>query len=193
MSYFCFHDGPSSYLNFNKAPLQSTYGLIPEGTLAKASMTIIKGGVGDDEWLTQNKDSGALYLNAVFTIEDGPYAGKHIKHAIGIRSACQPLDDVDVWAAQGHAMLRAIVESARNIHPLDGSLKAIDGRYVSHLEELQGILCIIAIGINAGTGNTIGSIITPDSADYNLLMGRDACLLIGAPKELQPSLNPHKR
>lgn len=154
--------------DFNTAESQSN--LIPACTIAKAQITIQPGGYEPDYWLTKSPNTGSIYLNAEFTITEGPYAKHRIYQIIGIKSS--KADGQDKWSEMGRSMIRSILESARNIKPSDNSEQANHMRKLQSISELNGLECMVKISIEYdktgkyGDRNRIMAIITPKDKEY---------------------------
>lgn len=147
--------------DFNNAKLQSS--LIPKGTTVKVKMAIKPGGY--ENWFTKSYTTGSIYLNAEFTVTEGPYAKRKIFQIIGVKSG-KVEGEEDIWGESGRSMLRSILESARNIHSNDTSEKAVIARKVNSIADFNGLEFTAKVGIEAdnryGNRNRIDTIITPD-------------------------------
>ncbi|WP_339045294.1 hypothetical protein [Candidatus Mesenet endosymbiont of Agriotes lineatus] len=151
--------------DFNTAKSQSN--LIPAGTIAKVQIAIQPGGYDGDCWLTKSRTTGSVYLNTEFIVTEGPYAKHRIYQIIGIKSS--KADGEDRWSEMGRSMIRSILESARNIHPHDTSEKAVLARKINATGDLNGLECLVKIGITAdeyGEKNKIAAVITPEHRAY---------------------------
>ena len=105
--------------DFNSA--QSNSNVIPKGTLAKVRLTIRPGGFDDPSqgWtggFAKRAATGAVYLDAEYTVVDGPYARRKIWSLIGLYSPKGP-----DWANMGRSLIRGILNSARGISDKDNS------------------------------------------------------------------------
>ena len=144
--------------DFNTAKSQN--GLIPKGTIVKVKMAIKPG--GHEHWLTKSPTTGSIYLNAEFTVIEGPYAKYRIYQAIGIKSG-KAEGGEDSWGESGRSMIRSILESARNISPDDTSERANAARKLNSIADLNGLEFIVKIGIENdryGEKNKIAMVIT---------------------------------
>ncbi|MBV2146032.1 MULTISPECIES: hypothetical protein [unclassified Wolbachia] len=150
--------------DFNTAKSQSN--LIPKGTAVKVKMAIKPGGYED--WFTKSYATGSIYLNAEFTVTEGPYAKRKIYQVIGIKSGKASVEREDVWGEMGRAMIRSILESARNIHPHDNSEKAVLARKLNSIADLNGLEFRAKVGIEAdryGEKNKIATVITSENTE----------------------------
>ena len=159
--------------DFNSYETQNfSAGLIPVGTLAKVIFHIKPGGFGPEGLFTQSAMTGTIYINGEFTIVEGPYAKRKIFQRIGM----QGNKPDDVWSKHGRALLRSLVESAKNINPNDHSEAAQQGRSLSSFSELDGMICAVRIGIEQKNNdqfearNKILAILTPDHKGYPQVM-----------------------
>lgn len=151
--------------DFNTAKSQSN--LIPKGTTIKVQMAIKPGGY--ECWFTKSPTTGSIYLNAEFTVIEGPYARQKIYQVIGIKSGKASVEKEDVWGESGRSMLRSILESARNIHPHDTSEKAVIARKINSIADFNGLEFTAKVGIEAdsryGDRNRIAAAITPEQSN----------------------------
>jgi len=163
----------ASWNDYNDA--QSNPNLIPKGTTAKVRLTIRPGGFDDPSqgWTggyATRGDSGAVYLNAEFTVLEGPYARRKIFTLIGLYSPKGP-----EWANMGRALIRGMLNSARGISDKDTSPEAQAARRISGFRDLDGLefLARVDVGddVNGDPKNEIRKAITPDHRDYARYMG----------------------
>lgn len=153
--------------DFNTAKPQSN--LIPKGTTVKVKMAIKPGGY--ECWFTESPTTGSIYLNAEFTVIEGPYAKHKIYQAIGIKGG-KTEGTEDIWGEKGRSTIRSILESAHNIRPEDTSEQATRMRKLQSISELNGLECTVKIGIECdksgkyGDRNRIMAIITPGDKEY---------------------------
>lgn len=153
--------------DFNNAKLQSS--LIPKGTIVKVKMAIKPGGY--ENWFTKSYTTGSIYLNAEFTITEGPYAKRKIFQIIGVKSG-KAEGKEDIWGESGRSMLRSILESARNIHSNDTSEKAVIARKINSIADFNGVEFTAKVGIEAdryGEKNKIATVITPEQSEVDWL------------------------
>jgi hypothetical protein len=161
-----------SWNDFNDARNTS---IMPKGEIVKVRLTIRPGGYDDPAqgWTggyATRGDSGAVYLNAEFTVLEGPYARRKIFTLIGLYSPKGP-----EWANMGRALIRGMLNSARGISDKDTSPEAQAARRISGFRDLDGLefLARVDIGEDAGGDpkNEIRKAITPDHRDYAKYMG----------------------
>src|SRR4051812_14301568 len=111
-----------SYFDFNDAPEQAAFELIPKGTLVKVRLTIRPGGYDDlsqgwtGGYATRNDRTGSVYLNGEFVVLEGEYARCKLWSLIGLYSPKGP-----EWGNMGRGFIKAMLCSARGISPKDTS------------------------------------------------------------------------
>ena len=117
-----------TYFDFNSASEQTSFDLIPKGTLVRVRMTIKPGGFDDASqgwtggYATRSSSTGSVYLNCEFVVTDGEFARRKMWSLIGLHSPKGP-----EWANMGRTFVKAILNSARGVHPGDNS-PAAQGR-----------------------------------------------------------------
>lgn len=157
--------------NFNT--VQPRISLIPAGIIAKVAVKIFPGGYGPNGLLTKSKDTGSIYVNLEFTVVEGPYARRKVYQILGIQGSKLNEKGEDIWGRMGRSMIRSILESARNIYPHDDRAEANLARKIKSISELNGLQCVVKIGIEAniyGEKNKIASVITPEHGSYASFM-----------------------
>ena len=166
----------AAWNDFNDAEDQREFALIPPKTLAKVIMTIRPGGYDDASqgwtggYATRSDKTGAVYLNAKFTILEGLFAKRVVFGMIGLYSPKGP-----DWTNMGRSFLRAILNSARGIHPADQTPQAQTARRIRGFADLDGLKFVVRIDVekdqNGEDKNVVKAAIQPDSKEYAALMG----------------------
>lgn len=158
-------------MDFNSAPKQNEYELIPNGVIAPLIMHVRPGNYGENGELTASKSSDAVYVSAEFTVIYGEFAKRKVFDNIGVSGG--KLDDGgnSIYGNMGRTRLRAILEAARNIKPDDFSQEASVKRQVNSYMDFDGMAFLAEIGLQKGQGgfndkNTIKLVITPDKPNY---------------------------
>lgn len=165
----------SNWNDFNDAGQQAGFDLIPRNTLVKVRMSIKPGGFDDPArgwsggWATESDQTGSIYLNAEFVVLDGQFAKRKLWALIGLHSP-----KGDEWANMGRAFIRAALNSARTVQPLDTSPQAQAARRIAHLGELDGLVFVGRVDLEKDARgddkNVIKQAIEPDHKDYARLM-----------------------
>ncbi len=166
----------SLWNDFNDA--QSNANVIPKGTLAKVRLTIRPGGFDDPAqgWTggyAKRGNTGAVYLDAEYTVLDGQFAKRKIWSMIGLYSPNGPN-----WANMGRSLVRGILNSARGLSDKDKSPEAQARRRINGFADLDGLEFVARIDVGTDTNgdekNEIRSAVTPDHRDYAQVMGAAA-------------------
>lgn len=171
-----------SWMNFNDAEEQTGGDVIPNKTLAKVVLKIRPGGYDDAAkgwtggYATRSDRTGAIYLDAEYTVIGGKYNKRKVWSLIGLESPKGPK-----WGEMGRSMIRAILESARGIKPNDASEAAMKARQISSLGDLNGLEFVARIDVEAAEEgseypdkNKINTIIPVTHKDYAALMSGQA-------------------
>ena len=161
----------TAWHDFNDAEQQQSFDLIPKGTVAWVRMTIKPGGYNDPAqgwtggWATLSEDTGSIYLACEFVVLEGAYAKRKLWSNIGLHSPKGP-----TWGSMGRSLLRAVLNSARNVQPQDTSPHATAARRIQGFQELDGIAFIAKIDIEKdGRGelrNVVKLAVEPDQPEY---------------------------
>ncbi len=135
--------------DFNSA--QSNGNVIPKGTLAKVRLTIRPGGFDDPSqgWTggyAKRGATGAVYLDAEYTVLEGPFAKRKIWSLIGLYSPKGP-----DWGNAGRGLIKGVLNSARGLNDKDNSPEAQAKRRISGFAELDGIEFIARMDIGSDT------------------------------------------
>ena len=167
----------STWQDFNDAEAQQgAFDLIPKGTLVRVRMTIKPGGFDDPAqgwtggYATESFDTGSIYLAGEFVVLEGTYAKRKMWSNIGLQSKKGP-----TWGQMGRSMIRAILNSARNIHPQDNGPQAAAARRIQGFNELDGIEFLARVDVEKDAKgedrNVVKLAVEPDHKDYTALMG----------------------
>ena len=162
---------------FNDAESQqSGFDLIPKGTVVPVRMTLKPGGYDDPSqgwgggYATESFETGSIYLAAEFVVTAGDHAKRKMWSNIGLHSKKGP-----TWGQMGRSFIRAVLNSARNVHPQDNSPEAAAARRINGFAELDGLEFLVRVDIEKdGKGqdrNVVKVAIEPDYPDYPKWMG----------------------
>ena len=160
-----------TFFDFNSAAEQSSYDLIPKGTVVRVRMTIKPGGYDDPSqgwtggYATRSMTTGSVYLNCEFVVLDGPFARRKMWSLIGLYSAKGA-----EWTNMGRTFIKAILNSARGINPNDSSPAAQNARRISGFADLDGIEFVGKVDWDKDQNGqdkcVIKSAVTPEHKDY---------------------------
>ena len=167
----------NTYFDYNDADAQQgAFDLIPKGTLVRVRMTIKPGGHDDPAqgwtggYATESFDTGSVYLACEFVVLEGVFAKRKMWSNIGLQSRKGP-----TWGQMGRSMIRAILNSARNVHPQDNGPQAAAARRIQGFNELDGIEFIARVDVEKDAKgedrNVVKLAVEPDHKDYAALMG----------------------
>ena len=163
--------------DFNDAESQpSGYEPIPKGTLLPVRMTLKPGGYDDPAqgwtggYATRSYETGSVYLAAEFVVLSGEYAKRKLWSNIGLYSPKGP-----TWAQMGRSFIRAVLNSARQIHPEDPSPAAAAARRIEGFQDLDGLEFVVKVDVELDQKgqprNVVRQVIEPDHVDYARVMG----------------------
>jgi hypothetical protein len=145
--------------------------LIPDGTVARAILTIRPGGAGEGGWMKQGPKG--LMFDTEWTITDGKYAKRKVWSYMSMSESAAPIT---------MRSLRAAVEGHHGIKPDDMSEAAQAKRRVP-IDQLNGIEACILIGVEPPSNgyeakNKIKAVIAPGETKY---IGRGASPMLAGP------------
>lgn len=173
----------SNWFDFSNAEEQQSFDVIPHRTPVKVHMKIRPGGYDDPSqgwtggYATRSERTGAVYLNAEFTVIGGRYNKRKVFSNIGLYSANGPR-----WGNMGRSFIRAALESARGVKADDASDKAMKARQISGFQDLDGLEFAALVEVQQPTDqdraagrtdprNVIQTVIGVGHKDYAELMG----------------------
>jgi hypothetical protein len=172
-----------SFFDFNTASPQNDSDLIPKGTLCKVCMVIRYGKAGG---IVTTADSGWEYLQAEMTLTSAPWAKRKIFQNIGVGGTT---DGHKKSAEISRSLLRAMLESARNINPKDETPAAVQARQINGWDDLQELEFAIEVGVDKQKPdsqyqdrNKIQKVICPGHKDYARIMSGETIIPDGSAK-----------
>jgi hypothetical protein len=140
----------------------------------------------NDAQSNSNGSTGSVYLDAEYTVLEGPYAKRKIWSLIGLYSPNGPN-----WANMGRSLVRGILNSSRGISDKDNSPEAQARRRINGFADLDGLEFIARIDVGQDTNgddkNEIKSAVMPDHRDYPQVMGHVAAP--GMAPQMQPPVS----
>lgn len=182
----------TAWNDFNDA--RQNANLVPKGTITRVRLTIRPGGFDDPSqgWTggyAKRGTTGSVYLDAEFTVLEGPYAKRKIWSMIGLYSASGPN-----WANMGRGLIRGILNSARGLSDKDNSPEAQNARRISGFADLDGIEFVARIDVgtdaNGDDKNEIRQAVTRDHKEYAAATGGHAAPTGYAPTPAYPAPQP---
>ena len=166
----------TAWNDFNDA--RQNANLIPKGTIAKVRLTIRPGGFDDPSqgWTggyAKRGTTGSVYLDAEYTVLEGPFARRKVWSMIGLYSPKGP-----DWANMGRSLVRGILNSARGLSDKDNSPEAQNARRIAGFADLDGIEFVARIDVgtdaNGEDKNDIRQAVTRDHKEYAAALGGHA-------------------
>jgi hypothetical protein len=154
--------------DFNDAEDQTSFDVIPAGTVVAVDMAIRPGGAGEGGWLKQSRDRQSYMLDCEFSVLDGPHARRKIWSNLTIEGTT---DGHKKAATISRSKLRAILESAAGIKPSDKSAQAAAMRRVAGFDCFHGMRFVAKLGVEPARDsyparNVILEIITPEKPQW---------------------------
>jgi len=174
-------------MDFNNAGKQFEGGgdfeTIPEDTIVTLVMMVRPGGAGPNGWLKQGqpnaKSSGGWqYMDCEFVVEGGDFDKRKVWQNM-MWDCIGPVDQAkaDQTANITKKLVRAMLESARNIHPDDESPAAQTARQINDFDDFNGLTFRAKLKIEKGGAkgdgtmypdkNQIKCAVTSDMTGYN--------------------------
>lgn len=151
-------------MDFNDAPVQTSFDLIPNNTVAVVSMKIRAGHAGESGWLRKSNDGSSEGLDVEFTIMDGRHKGRKFWTLFTMTGTTMGHKKAGVIS---RGRLKAIIDSATGFKPDDQSDAAQRARRSENGYSLfQGIRFLAKVGVEKRKGyankNILKLAITPD-------------------------------
>lgn len=168
--------------DFNGVSPQSR-SLIPDGTYAKVTMTLIPGGTDGDSpkdlgllLASKNPATDYVMLDAQFSVVGGPHAGRQFWQKFGIRGGDRTETGAFKCWLKSQALFRAMIDSAHGLDPNDYSEAARRKRVLGGLADLNQLSFVVRIRIQPNTNpaykpsNKIGEVILPTVKEWSKVM-----------------------
>lgn len=173
--------------DYSDAPQQTSFDLIPKGTLCKVILGIRPGQHGEDGFLTKSK-SGFEYLAMELTVLSEPYARRKIWQNVGMGGTTEGHEKA---AEISRSLLRGILESARGVKSDDESERARKARRINSFKDLVEMEFAAEIGVEKGKDgyddkNGIKRAVTPDHAQYSKVMNGESVVTGAKTPEAPP-------
>jgi hypothetical protein len=161
------------FFDYNDAPEQRGFDLIPRGTVATLRITLRPGGAGDSGWLKRSSDGACEMLDVEYVLLDGDFARRKFWENLVISGT-----------SEGHAKaaeisrgrIRAMLESARGIMPDDQTEEARQKRR-AEWKDIDGLTFTGKIGVKKGEPrgngenypdrNILELVMTPDKKEWH--------------------------
>ena len=129
-------------MDFNDAESNSSFDLIPSGTVAPMILTIKPGSTGEGGWESTSETSEYTWLSCEFTITEGKYVNRKFWQNMMVTGPSEQAINIT------RSTLRGILESGRKIKPDDESQEAKAKRIVKSYGDFSGLEFVGKIGID---------------------------------------------
>lgn len=173
--------------DMNDAEPQKSGELIPDGTFAKATLTVRPGGIDgqseiDQALLKTPKDpsSDVRMLDCEFTVVEGPHAKRKFWQMFTVQGGKVDENGVSIAWKISKSTFRAMIDSALGLDPQDMSEAAKQKRILRGLADLNGITFVAKIKVEASEDarysdqNRLDRVVLPTEKEWNLVMdGKD--------------------
>lgn len=171
--------------DMNDAEPQKSGDLIPDGTFAKMTMTIRKGGIDgafeiDCGLLKASNSSDVLMLDCEFTVVEGPHARRKFWQVFTVQGGKLDEHGVSIGWKISKSSFRAMIDSALGLDPEDMSETTKAKRVLRGLADLNGIAFIAKIKVEPssdpryGDQNRLDRIVLPNEKVWRAVMNGEA-------------------
>ena len=182
--------------DMNDVAPQQSGDLIPDGTFAKVTMTIRKGGTDgmsevDRGLLKPSNQPGSdvLMLDAEFTVAEGPHARRKFWQMFTVQGGKLDEQGQSIGWKISKSAFRAMIDSALGLNPEDMSEAAKAKRVLRGLADLDGISFVAKIQIEPSRNpayrdaNKLDHVVLPTAPEWQKVMA-------GETVPAQPSNRP---
>lgn len=128
-------------MDFNDAESNTSFDVIPSGTVAPMILTIKPGSTGEGGWESTSGTSNYTWLSCEFTITEGKFANRKFWQNMMVSGPSEQAINIT------RSTLRGILESGRGIKPEDESEDAKKKRIVAGYGDFSGLEFVGKIGI----------------------------------------------
>jgi len=169
--------------DMNDAQPQMSGELIPDGSFAKVTMTLRRGGADGDSEIDRGllkasnaPGSNVKMLDAEFTVTEGPYARRKFWQMFTVSGGKVDDGGVSIGWKISKGSFRAMIDSALGLDPKDMSEAAKAKRVLRGLADLGGITFVAWITVEAssdaryGDSNKLGRVILPTEPEWRRVM-----------------------
>ena len=175
--------------DMNDVAPQQSGDLIPDGTFAKVTMSIRKGGVdGANEHdrgllkASNQPGSDVLMVDAEFTVAEGPFARRKFWQNFTVQGGKRDEQGQSVGWKISKSTFRAMIDSALGLSPEDMSEAAKAKRVLRGLADLDGITFVAKIRIEPSRNpaykdaNRLEHVVLPTAPEWQKVMAGEAVL-----------------
>jgi hypothetical protein len=172
--------------DMNDVAPQQSGDLIPDGTFAKVTMSIRKGGVDGmsevDRGLLKSSNqpgSDVRMLDAEFTVAEGPFARRKFWQNFTVQGGKLDEQGQSVGWKISKSQFRAMIDSALGLNPEDMSEAAKAKRVLRGLSDLDGITFVAKIQVEPNRNpaykdaNKLDHVVLPTAPEWQKVMAGD--------------------
>lgn len=141
-----------SYNSYQQSNDSSSTKFIPEGLTGKARFTLCPQDDGNQRLLWQTV-YGLVYLQGVFTLVNGHYAGHRIEQIIAVAmnehaAHCSHAQrqTMDTWMTSGRLFIQKLLSSAQRFDLEDSYKQHLSHNTPFDYQYLDGLYCVIMVG-----------------------------------------------
>lgn len=173
--------------DMNDVAPQQSGDLIPDGTFAKVTMSIRKGGTDgmsevDRGLLKPSNQPGSdvLMVDAEFTVAEGPFARRKFWQNFTVQGGKLDEQGQSIGWKISKSQFRAMIDSALGLNPEDMSEAAKAKRVLRGLADLDGITFVARIQIEANRNpaykdaNKLDHVVLPTAPEWQKVMSGEA-------------------
>lgn len=173
--------------DMNDAEPQKGGDLIPDGTFAKVTMTIRRGGSDGDSEIdrgllkaSNSPGSDVKSLECEFTVVEGPYARRKFWQTFTVSGG--KLDDhgVSIGWKISKSTFRAMIDSALGLDPKDMSEATKAKRVLRGLADLSGVTFVGCLSVEPSTNprygdsNKLARVVLPTEPEWRRVLDGEA-------------------
>lgn len=173
--------------DMNDVAPQQSGDLIPDGTFAKVTMSIRKGGTdGANEHdrgllkASNQPGSDVLMVDAEFTVADGPFARRKFWQNFTVQGGKLDEQGQSIGWKISKSAFRSMIDSALGLNPDDMSEEAKAKRVLRGLADLDGITFVAKIQIEPNRNpaykdaNRLDHVVLPNVPEWRKVMDGEA-------------------
>lgn len=173
--------------DMNDVAPQQAGDLIPDGTFAKVTMSIRKGGVDgmsevDRGLLKPSNQPGSdvLMVDAEFTVAEGPFARRKFWQNFTVQGGKLDEQGQSVGWKISKSQFRAMIDSALGLNPEDMSEAAKEKRVLRGLADLDGITFVAKIQVESNRNpaykdaNKLDHVVLPTAPEWQKVMAGES-------------------
>jgi len=169
--------------DMNDAEPQAGGDLIPDGTFARVTMTIRRGGSDGDSEIDRGllkasnaPGSDVKSLDCEFTVTEGPYARRKLWQMFTVSGGKVDDHGVSIGWKISKSIFRAMIDSGLGLDPRDMSEAAKAKRVLRGLSDLTGITFVGVISVEPssnpryGDSNRLARVVLPTESEWRRVL-----------------------